>query len=721
MRAQPEPGSSVRVLRGVGETRAVALEKAGIVTVSDVVQHFPRAYQDRGDVRRLSDGRDGQKHSFLLTVATAPSNARLRGRMTLTKFRVFDDSGSAEAVFFNQPYLRDVFHVGDVFRFYGSLSFTKNRCQLSSPAYEPAEEGAALPDYFPVYSLPDGISQKTMRGMVESALPIVLPTLSDPLPERVRLENRLPALSVATETLHAPKSGEELQAALRRMVFDELLLLGLGVSLSRCQGEAVLTRACNKTTLAPLLAELPYELTGAQKRAINEIYADMTGYGKESKMVPAMRRILIGDVGCGKTVCAAAAIYIALASGRQAALMAPTTILAEQHYRELAPLFQKLGFEVALLTGATKQSERKRILSRLSDPTSPLPLVIGTHALLSDDVVFADLSLTVTDEQHRFGVMQRTALKEKSAASHTLVMSATPIPRTLAHVLYGDLSLSKIDEMPKGRQRVDTFVVDETYRARLYDFIRRQVDAGGQVYIVCPSIEEKEKDDEEGGIPLEDLDFTRAARAYAPPLKDAVGYAKELSEKVFPDLSVALLHGRMKQADKDAVMEKFVSGEIKILVSTTVIEVGVNVPTATLMIVENAERFGLSQLHQLRGRVGRGKQKSYCILVSDHPGSTAEARLEVMRATYDGYEIAERDLSLRGPGDFFASGSGEMRQSGGLSLKLAALCRDTALMEAAFRAAEEITRDDPDLSRPENAALKRDVERMMTVNQNTVS
>ena len=346
--------------------------------------------------------------------------------------------------------------------------------------------------------------------------------------------------------------------------------------------------------------------------------------------------------------------------------------------------------------------------------------MIGTHALLSDSVVFSDLALTVTDEQHRFGVMQRTALKEKSAASHTLVMSATPIPRTLAHVLYGDLSLSKIDEMPKGRQRVDTFVVDESYRARLYDFIRKQVDAGGQVYVVCPSIEEK-TEDEEGGIPLEELDFSRALRASSPPLKDATGYAKELSEKVFPDIPVALLHGRMKQAEKDAVMERFVSGEVKILVSTTVIEVGVNVPTATLMIVENAERFGLSQLHQLRGRVGRGKQKSYCILVSDHPGATAEARLDVMHTTYDGYEIAERDLSLRGPGDFFASGSGEMRQSGGLSLKLAALCRDTALMEAAFRAADEITRGDPDLSKPEHAALRADVERMMTVNQNTVS
>ena len=560
-----------------------------------------------------------------------------------------------------------------------------------------------------------------MRGMVEAALPIVLPTLADPLPEKIRLENRLPALSVATKTLHAPESGEALQAALRRMVFDELLLLGLSVSLSRCQGEAILTRACNKTDLSPLLAELPYELTGAQKRAINEIYADMTGYKKKGDMIAAMRRILIGDVGCGKTVCAAAAIYIALSSGRQAALMVPTTILAEQHYRELAPLFQKLGFEVALLTGATKQAQRKRILSRLSDPSAPLPLIIGTHALLSDDVTFADLCLTVTDEQHRFGVMQRTALKEKSAASHTLVMSATPIPRTLAHVLYGDLSLSKIDEMPKGRQRVDTFVVDETYRSRLNDFIRRQVEAGGQVYVVCPSIEEKEEPEDEGGIPLEELVFTRAVRAAAPPLKDAVGYAKELSEKVFPDIPVALLHGRMKQAEKDAVMERFVSGEVKILVSTTVIEVGVNVPTATLMIVENAERFGLSQLHQLRGRVGRGKQKSYCILVSDHPGETAEARLEVMHTTYDGYEIAERDLSLRGPGDFFTSGSGETRQSGGLSLKLASLCRDTALMEAAFRAAEEITASDPDLSSPANANLRREVERMMTVNQNTVS
>ena len=721
MKEAPGPASSVRVLHGVGDTRAKTLEKAGIVTVEDVVRRFPRAYQDRGDVRRLVDGKDGQKHSFLLTVATVPSNARLRGRLTMTKFRVFDESGSAEAVFFNQPYLREVFHVGDVFRFYGSLSFVKNRCQISSPAYEPAEEGAALPDYFPIYTLPDGISQKVFRGMVESALPLVLPSLSDPLPDRVRLENRLPALSLAIRTLHAPENGEDLQAALRRMVFDELLLLGLGVSLSRCQGEAILTRACKKTTLGPLLAELPYELTGAQKRAINEIYADMTGYGKGSDLVPAMRRILIGDVGCGKTVCAAAAIYVAVASGRQAALMVPTTILAEQHYRDLAPLFTKLGYEVGLLTGGTKQSEKKRLLARLSDPENPLPLVIGTHALLSDNVTFADLALTVTDEQHRFGVMQRTALKEKSAASHTLVMSATPIPRTLAHVLYGDLSLSKIDEMPKGRQRVDTFVVDESYRTRLYDFIRKQVAAGGQVYVVCPSIEEKVEGDEEGGIPLEELDFTRALRPASPPLKDATGYAKELSEKIFPDIPVALLHGKMKQAEKDAVMERFVSGEVKILVSTTVIEVGVNVPTATLMIVENAERFGLSQLHQLRGRVGRGKDKSYCILVSDHPGETAEARLDVMHTTYDGYEIAERDLSLRGPGDFFASGSGEMRQSGGLSLKLAALCRDTALMESAFRAAEEITKDDPDLSRPENAALKRDVERMMTVNQNTVS
>lgn len=720
MREQPGPGSSVRVLHGVGETRAKALEAAGIVTVLDVARHFPRAYQDRGDLRRLSDGRDGQKHSYLLTVATVPSNARLRGRMTLTKFRVFDETGSAEAVFFNQPYLRDVFHVGDTFRFYGALSFSKNKCQLSSPAYERAEEGATLPDYFPVYSLPDAISQKVFRGMVEAALPLVLPTLTDPLPEPIRLENRLPALSLATRTLHDPKNGEELQAALRRLVFDELLLLGLGVSLSRCQGEAILTRACRKTTLSPLLAELPYELTGAQKRAINEIYADMTGYGKKGDLIPAMRRILIGDVGCGKTVCAAAAIYIALQSGRQAALMVPTTILAEQHYRELAPLFSKLGYEVGILTSGTKQSEKKRLIARLSDPENPLPLVIGTHALLSDSVVFSDLALTVTDEQHRFGVMQRTALKEKSAASHTLVMSATPIPRTLAHVLYGDLSLSKIDEMPKGRQRVDTFVVDESYRTRLYDFIRKQVDAGGQVYVVCPSIEEK-TEDEEGGIPLEELDFSRALRASSPPLKDATGYAKELSEKVFPDIPVALLHGKMKQAEKDAVMERFVSGDVKILVSTTVIEVGVNVPTATLMIVENAERFGLSQLHQLRGRVGRGKQKSYCILVSDHPGATAEARLDVMHTTYDGYEIAERDLSLRGPGDFFASGSGEMRQSGGLSLKLAALCRDTALMEAAFRAADEITRGDPDLSKPEHAALRADVERMMTVNQNTVS
>ena len=709
---------SIRTLKGVGDARLKALSRLGLSTVRDLLLHFPRAYQNRGLIRRLAEAPIGERAAFLLTVASEPISTRIKNRITVTKLRVFDESGSIEAVFFNQPYLRDVFHVGMTFRFWGTVTVSGKRRQLASPLYEKYTEGEVLPDFIPVYPIAEGLTQKLMTALTDQALSIGLPYLEDPLPESVRARMELPVLRIAVSELHRPSSGGTLARALRRIVFDELLALGLAVSLSKSERALAMTEPCRPTSMKPLLEAIPYELTNAQKRVINEIYSDMTGRGY-SGSCPAMRRILIGDVGSGKTICAAAAALIAMASGRQVALMVPTSILAHQHYEDLASLFGQMGYEVALLTGATKASERKRILARLSDPTDPLPMIIGTHALLSENVVFADLALTITDEQHRFGVMQRARLKEKYSASHTLVMSATPIPRTLAHVLYGDLSVSRIDEMPKGRLRVDTHVVGESYRERLNAFIRRQVKEGGQVYVVCPSIEEKADPEEEGAVSIGTLAAPSFA-ADAAPLKNAVDYAENL-KKIFPEIPSALLHGKMKQSEKDAVMARFVSGEVKILVSTTVIEVGVNVPDATLMIVENADRFGLSQLHQLRGRVGRGKKRAWCVLVSDSHSETARSRLNVMQSTYDGYEIAEQDLALRGPGDFFSGAGGESRQSGGLSLRLASCCNDTALMQAAFSEAADIVRTDPRLSAPEHLALRREVDRLFEINENTVS
>ena len=710
--------SPVGNLPGIGATRAAAFAKMGIHTLRDLVFHFPRAYEHRGNISLLSARLDGEVGSFLLTVASEPRNATVRRGMTVTRFRAFDESGSVEIVFFNQSYVKDIFHTGALFRFFGKITRGRSGIQMTSPAYEAALPSAQLPEFVAKYPLSDGLSQKVVEKAVLTALRTVLPTMTDHLPESIRQKYNFPTLSYALMNVHAPRSAELLSAALRRTVFDELYCFSLGMGLSRNQRAEHTALACPPIDLSPLTDLLPYRLTAAQERVIAEIRADMQGMGR-----PPMSRILVGDVGCGKTVCAAAAIYTAVRAGYQAALMVPTEILARQHFADLAPLLDRLGIRTELLLGATSEKEKKRIRAAVAGESEErVDLLIGTHALLSDKLRFKNLGLTVTDEQHRFGVRQRADLKEKRAGSHLLVMSATPIPRTLALALYGDLDISRIDEMPPGRQRVSTYVVDESYRHRLYAFIRKQVEAGGQVYIVCPAVEEKEEDtDTVGGeLPLDRLDLL-SVREEAPPLRAATTYAAELRE-VFPDLAVDFLHGRMKSAEKDAVMRRFSEGETHILVSTTVIEVGVNVPRATLMIVENAERFGLSQLHQLRGRVGRGRDKAYCVLVSDSKGATARARLEVMRTTYDGYAIAEQDLAQRGPGDFFASAyDRSLRQSGGMSLHLSYLCSDAALMESAAREARATLADDPHLDDPMNAPLREEVERLFHMQENTVS
>lgn len=701
------PESDIQSIAGIGPAKAAAFARMGIFTVRDLLFHLPRGYEDRGNIRTLREGCDGLPASFLLTVGSEPKTARIRKGMSITRFRVFDDSGTVEVLFFNQDFLKNVFHVGDIFRFTGKLVRNKSVYQLSSPKYEAVREGVVLPDLYPVYTLTEGVTSGVLRKAMETAVREALPYLDDYLPENIRRKYKFPTLQTALKHLHAPDDMGKVKGALRRLAFDDFFLFALGMALSKKRSSHAAAPLIHVTEEGKkkFLSLLPYELTGAQARACSEILSDM------EKGV-AMNRILVGDVGCGKTVCAAFAAFAALTAGHQAAIMAPTEILARQHYDELSSLFGRLGYRVALLLGATSQKEKKDIYARLSaTDDSRIDLVVGTHSLLSDKTVFSDLALAVTDEQHRFGVHQRAVLREKCPSVHLLVMSATPIPRTLALVLYGDLDISRIDEMPKGRKKVATYVVNESYRGRLYAFIRKQVDEGGQVYVVCPAIEEKEEE--------EAISFDLLGRTSSPPLKTA----KEVWEtmrKALPDLSVDFLHGKMRSADKDAAMSRFVNGETHVLVSTTVIEVGVNVPRASLMIVENAERFGLSQLHQLRGRVGRGTKESFCVLVSDSDGAEAKERLETMRTTFDGYLVAEQDLKQRGPGDFLvSSGTDTVRQSGGLSFRFASLCEDTDLLSAAAEEAKatvSLTGNEAASFWAENALLQDETRRAFDLN-----
>ena len=710
--------ASIETLSGVGNTRKTAYARMGIRTVRDLLYHFPRAYENRGDVRPLTDAslsvyaEGGAKMATVLTVSTEPRRARLKNRMTLLKFRAFDDSGVCEISFFNQDYLQSTFTVGSTFRFYGKVEHRRGAYSMTAPAFEPYVEGIDLPPLYPVYPLTQGISNKLITAHIGQILPTVTARVEDPLPEEIRAVEGLCTLSYALREIHVPTDFEALRTAKRRLAFDEFYRFALAMGTLGHTARRTGAPVCrvDDATLQVFLDSLPYALTGAQRRAVDDVRRDMASD-------TSMNRMLVGDVGCGKTVCAAAAIYIAVKSGRQAALMAPTSILASQHAADLVPQFRRLGIRAALLTGHTPAAEKRRIYAALAsaDPAERLDVVIGTQALLSEGVRFAAPALVVTDEQHRFGVGQRASLSEKNGNAHLLVMSATPIPRTLALVMYGDLDVSRINEMPPGRQRVDTFVVDESYRARLDAFIRKNVAEGGQVYVVCPAVEEREDDGEEndgGLIPLF-ADFGGDALAVADvsqstPLKAAVQYAADLAERL-PELSVAFVHGQMKPAERDAVMQEFSSGHIQVLVSTTVIEVGVNVPNACLMLVENSERFGLSQLHQLRGRVGRGTRKSYCVLIRGGGGDAAKARLDVMRTTYDGYQIAEQDLAQRGPGDFLAPTEGAgIRQSGGM--RLTERWSDPALMDRAFAYARELLEEDPELrAHPE---LRAEIERM---------
>jgi len=713
----------VTALPGVGSVKAAAYARMGIHTLSDLMRHYPRAYENRGDVKLLSEAAlSGGKCAVILTVGTEPKVTNIRRGMSLLKFRAYDDSGTAEITFFNQNFLKDKFPLGAEFRFYGKVDIVGRKYAMSSPVCEYYDELRPPRDLVSIYRMTEGISGKQISGDIAHAFSLCSEELTDPIPSDIISRHGLCSLESALKNIHFPEDYRLLASAKRRLIFDEFFNFALGLALSKKKSRPTGAPVCKNTDLSEFLLALPYRLTEDQANAIGDICADM------QKDIP-MNRMLVGDVGCGKTICAAAAMYVAVKNGRQAVLMAPTEILARQHFADLSDLFGKLGIECGLLIGATTAAQKRQIKARLasSDPRTRLNVIIGTQALLSEGVEFAEPGIVITDEQHRFGVNQRATLAGKNERAHLLVMSATPIPRSMALIMYGDLDVSRIITMPPGRQRVDTFAVDESYRARLEVFIEKQVASGGQVYIVCPAVEESE-DAEAGEISLDDISMDGNVPAEKkpdlPPLKAAVEYSAELAGR-FPHLKVDFLHGKMNGAEKERVMRAFADGETHILVSTTVIEVGVNVPNACLMIVENADRFGLSQLHQLRGRVGRGTRKSYCVLVSAFAsGQLAETnagkRLKSLCKLYDGYAIAEEDLLMRGPGDFFKMGSDDsIRQSGGIRLGLAEQCDDSSLMSSAFSEASALVAKDPELS--SHPRLLSSVQKMFISEERTMN
>ena len=656
--------TDVRYIKGIGEQRAKALGKLGIATLRDLISYFPRAYDDRSALRRIADLVPGETAGVAAMVASPPTISHIRKGLDLVKLRAVDDTGTLDVTFFNQAWLKNSLHQGETYIFYGRAEGSLLRHQMANPVVEPEGRREVTGRIVPIYPLTAGVSQLILSRSIRQGLDACADILPDVLPDRVRQHHQLCRIEYAYENIHFPESVEALDLARRRLAFEELFLFTIGLERLRSRWEVVHVPPCGGVDMELFYRALPFTLTDAQRRCVEEALADM-------RSGTPMNRLCQGDVGSGKTMVATACVYFMVKNGRQAALMAPTEILAQQHYQGLAPLLENLGIRCALLTGSTTAKTKRSITQQLE--SGEIDFAIGTHALITGSVAYRDLGLVVTDEQHRFGVAQRAELAAKGDHPHILVMSATPIPRTLALILYGDLDVSIIDQLPPGRQPVQTFAVTGGYHQRVYRFIRKLVGEGRQAYIVCPMVEENDQ------LPDE--------------RKAVTEYAKKLQSEVFPDLKVAFVHGKMKPKEKDAVMAAFAAHETDILVSTTVIEVGVDVPNAAVMVIENAERFGLSQLHQLRGRVGRGKHQSYCILISDNRNEETRQRLKVMTKTTDGFQIAEEDLRLRGPGDFFGA-----RQHGLPGLKVADLGCDTQLLQEARQAAEQLLAQDPALT-----------------------
>ena len=651
-----ENAQSIRILPGIGPKKAQLFAKLGIETLGDLLHFYPRGYEDRTRLLPIASLEADTPACFIASVVTNPQTHRIpkpgKRQLEYTKVVVADHTGRLNLTFFNASYTAQRLIRGETYCFYGTLSGDYLGYAMTNPLFEPIDSaGSVTRRIMPIYPLTAGLTNKQVMQAVQDALARC--SMPDALPEKVRDDFGLCDAESALHEIHMPSSSEALEEARRRLIFEEFYVFSAALAIVRAKRTVHTVPACRTEGMAEFYDALPFTLTGAQQRAIDDILSDLRS-GKP------MSRLVQGDVGCGKTMVAAAAAFCAVRNQKQAALMAPTEILAKQHLDRLAPMLAPLGIRCVLLTGSLPAAQKKAVRQAIADGEADL--IIGTHALLTEATVFSELGLVIADEQHRFGVAQRAALLAKGEQPHLLIMSATPIPRTLALILYGDLDVSIIDELPPGRQPVETFLVDERYRARLNGFFRKQAEEHHQIFIVCPAIEEGETDS----------------------FKAAEQWAQTLKEHVFPNLRVALLHGKMKGAEKEAVMEAFAAQEYDILVATTVIEVGVDVPNATLMVVENADRFGLSQLHQLRGRIGRGGARSYCILASDNRNEETLARLRALCATSDGFRIAEEDLKLRGPGDFFGS-----RQHGLPVFHIGNLAQDLNVLKQAQQAAAQ--------------------------------
>ena len=668
------PDTPVRYLKGVGPKTAERFEKLGILTLSDLLCHYPRRYLDFSKPYSIAEAPSDTECVVKAEVFAKPGGRILPGGRRMERITAGDDVSSLEVTWFNNPYAVQKLELGQEYYFQGIVTGGMLRRQMVNPQVRTDAQVASSP-FEAVYPQTEGLTSSAIAKCVRQLLPHV-ELLPDPLPPGMLKKYRLLPKADAVRAIHCPASEEEAFAARRRLIYEELLVLQLGIGRMKNHGAASTGAPMQKADASPFWDALPFSPTGAQRRAVEEILTDMAGE-------TSMNRLLQGDVGSGKTLVAAAAIWACIRAGYQAALLAPTEILASQHAENLNRLLAPFGMRVALLTGGMKAAPRRTTLAAIRNDEADL--IVGTHAILSEGVDFARLGLAVVDEQHRFGVRQRGLLAEKAANPHLLVMSATPIPRTLGLLMYGDLDISILDELPPGRKPVKTRCITGKKRADLYGFLDREIGAGRQVYIVCPAIED----------------------ASGSGLNAVKSYYEDIAKALLPDRRVGLMHGRLKPKEKAEVMEDFKAGRLDALVSTTVIEVGVDVPNATVMVIENAERYGLSALHQLRGRVGRGAAESWCFLVSDNASESVQKRLRFLCSTSDGFAVAQYDLETRGPGDFFGS-----RQHGLPTLQVADLMNDTRTLRAAQSEAAALLAADPLLERPEHALLAHQVEQM---------
>ncbi len=669
---------SVQYVKNVGPKRKMILEKMGIITVEDLLYSFPREYEDRRRIQDLSLVKDGEKAFVKVIVyGKVQQNITKKGQK-IFRVPIRDRSAKGYALFYNTPFVKNIFRIGSEVYLYGQISRAIDQIYINHPTYifqKDIKESETPAKIMPVYQLADGISQKERARIQENALQQFEDCLQEFLPEDILERNRLCRLPYALSNIHFPKTLQALKEARYRLIFDELFLLQLGLLLIKNyyerKGKGIAFNV--PASVSPLIESLPFQLTDAQKKVLQEIQNDM-----ESNKV--MNRLVQGDVGSGKTIIALIALYKAVLNGYQGALMAPTEILAQQHFHSARQWLAPLGVRIALLSGSLSKKEKEKVLHEIQN--GEIDLAIGTHALIQDAVSFKKLGLVVTDEQHRFGVRQRNLLTEKGLRPDVLVMTATPIPRTLALILYGDLDISIIDTLPPGRKKIKTRCISEKQRQQAYQFVRQQIQKGRQAYVIAPLIENSEVINAHSAIEL----------------------YHELKEKIFPDIRIALLHGKMKWDEKEFVMRQFQSGEVQLLVSTTVVEVGVHVPNATVMLIENSERFGLAQLHQLRGRVGRGSKQSYCILVNNSNDPLTIQRLKTLEQVHDGFAVAEKDLELRGPGEFFG-----LRQHGLPEFKIANLFKHVKILKQAQKEAFYLIQEDRNLSLDKNIPLKNKI------------